>query len=97
MQTELTSLRAENSELKTLVQKNTVTIESHVIEIDRLQMELRLLRQKFYGPRSERKIIEPDIQEHLFNEAEVEAQEEPDQQIQRIQYERKKGGRRALP
>ncbi len=99
MQTELTSLRKENIELRTILQKNTVTIESHVIEIDRLQMELRLLRQKLYGAKSERRIIEPDIQENLFNEAETTTAtiEESADQMQIIHYERRKGGRRPLP
>jgi len=99
VQTELTSLRAENLELRSLVQKHAVSIESKDIEIDRLEMELRLLRQKLYGPKSERRIIEPDIQENLFNEAEstTETKEGSAEQLQIIQYERKKGGRRALP
>lgn len=94
---ELTTLREEVSELKSILQKNTVTIESKDIEIERLQMELRLLRQKLYGPTSERKIIEPEIQENLFNEAEATAKEEPAEEKETITYERKKGGRRPLP
>lgn len=99
MQTEITSLRAENFELRSILQKNTITIESHVIEIDRLEMELRLLRHKLYAPKSERMTVVDDAQAHLFNEAEAKAEpkEEAAQQIQFIQYERKKGGRRPLP
>ncbi|MBI5741012.1 MAG: IS66 family transposase zinc-finger binding domain-containing protein [Nitrospirae bacterium] len=96
---ELTTLREENSELKSILQKNAVTIESHVIEIEHLQTELRLLRQKMFGPRSERMVVvEPEVQAHLFNEAEATAKEDGiAEEIQVIQYERKKGGRRALP
>lgn len=97
MVTELSTLREEVSELKSILQKNTVLIESKDIEIDRLQMELRLLRQKFYGPSSERKIVEPQEQANLFNEAEAAAGEAPAEEKQTITYERKKGGRRALP
>jgi len=52
--TELVNLREQNSHLKTILQKNAVVIESNTIEIERLEMELRLLRQKMYGPKSER-------------------------------------------
>jgi transposase len=97
--TELLTLREEVSELKSIVQKNVVTIESNEIEIDRLQMELRLLRQKMYGPKSERvAIVDPEVQTHLFNEAEAtEKQEEPAEEIEIESYRRKKGGRRPLP
>ena len=98
MITELVNLREQNSHLKTILQQKAVVIESKDIEIDRLEMELRLLRQKMYGPKSERMVVvEPEVQPHLFNEAEAEAKEEAVEEIQVIQYERKKGGRRALP
>jgi hypothetical protein len=69
---ELKTLRQENTELKSFLQKNSVTIESKDIEIGRLEMELRLLRQKLYGPKSERIVLD-DFQEQtqLFNEAEA--------------------------
>jgi transposase len=97
--TELSNLREENSHLKTVLQKNAVMMESQDIEIGRLEMELRLLRQKLYGPKSERmEVVDPEIQPHLFNEAEATAQERGiTEEIQVIQYERKKGGRRVLP
>jgi len=97
---ELLNLREEVSELKSIVEKNVVTIESNAIEIDRLEMELRLLRQKFYGPKSERMILDdPEVQTHLFNEAEATAnkEEEPTEELQIGPYSRKKGGRRPLP
>jgi transposase len=95
---ELVNLREENSQLKTVLQKNAVVIESKDIEIERLEMELRLLRQKMYGPKSERIVIDPEVQPHLFNEAEAtEKEAEIAEEIQVIQYERKKGGRRLLP
>lgn len=97
MLSELTTLREENSELKTILQKKEITIEANTLEIDRLQMELRLLRQKLYGPSSERKIVEPQEQTYLFNEAEAAAEKGPSEEKQTITYERKKGGRRALP
>ena len=90
----------EVSELKSIVQKNVVTIQSKDIEIDRLQMELRLLRQKMYGPKSERMaIVDPDVQTHLFNEDEATAdkKEEPEEEIEVEAYRKKKGGRRPLP
>ncbi|MBI5741195.1 MAG: transposase [Nitrospirae bacterium] len=63
---ELTTLREENSELKSNLQKKDVTIESHVIEIEHLQTELRLLRQKMFGPRSERMVVvEPEVQAEI--------------------------------
>ena len=102
--TELKTVHKENTHLKTILQEKDTALQQHAlkiesldIEIDRLQTELRLLRQKMYGPKSERMaVIDPEVQPHLFNEAEVEAQEEPAAEIQVIQYERKKGGRRAL-
>jgi transposase len=94
--TELTTLREENSELKSILQKKDTVIESNAIEIDRLQMELRLLRQKLYGPKSER-IVEPDVQAHLFNEAEATGKEKAAEEKQTVTYDRKKGGRRPLP
>ncbi|MBI4844798.1 MAG: IS66 family transposase [Nitrospirae bacterium] len=98
MQIELVILREQNTRLKTILQQNAVMIESKDIEIGRLEMELRLLRQKMYGPKSERMVVvDPEVQPHLFNEAEAEAREEVAEEIQVIQYERKKGGRRALP
>jgi transposase len=98
VQIELTTLRKENSYLKTILQQKAVVIESKDIEIERLEMELRLLRQKMYGPKSERMVVvDPEVQPHLFNEAEAEAKEEAVEEIQVIHYERKKGGRRALP
>ncbi len=100
MQTELTSLRRENIELKSILQKKDVTIESNAIEIDRLEMELRLLRQKLYGAKSERMVLEdPAVQPHLFNEAEATARKEegPAEELQSVSYTRKKGGRRPLP
>jgi transposase len=60
-------------------------------------MELRLLRQKLYGPSSEQKVIEPQEQTNLFNEAEATTEEGPAEEKETITYERKKGGRRALP
>jgi transposase len=95
--TELTTLREENSELKSILQKNTVAIESKDIEIDRLQMELRLLRHKLYGPKSERIAVDPEVQAHLFNEAEATVKEKAAEEKQTITYQRKKGGRRQLP
>lgn len=106
MITELKNLREEVTHLKSIVQENTValqekavTIESQSIEIGRLEMELRLLRQKMYGPKSERMVVvDPEIQTYLFNEAEATKKEdEIAEEIQVIQYERKRGGRRALP
>lgn len=100
MITELTTLREENSELKSILQKNAVTIESKDIEIERLETELRLLRQKMYGPKSERiTMADPEIQQHLFNEAEATAtkEEESSEQQEIASYKRKKGGRRPLP
>jgi transposase len=61
-------------------------------------MELRLLRQKMYGSKSERvALVDPEVQANLFNEAEATAKEAAAEEIQVIQYERKKGGRRLLP
>lgn len=100
MVTELLNLREEVSELKSIVKKNVVTIESNAIEIDRLEMELRLLRQKLYGAKSERMVLDdPSLQFHLFNEAEATAneKEEPAEELQIDSYSRKKGGRRPLP
>lgn len=99
MITELVNLREELSGLKSILQQKDITIESKDIEIDRLEMELRLLRQKMYGPKSERMVVgDPAVQPHLFNEAEAEVKESAiAEKIQVIQYERKKGGRRALP
>lgn len=98
MITELTTLLEENSELKSILQKKDIAIESKDIEIDRLQTEVRLLRQKLYAPKSERMIIEPEVQANLFNEAEAATtEEEPAGQQQIASYTRKKGGRRALP
>lgn len=103
---ELAILREENTHLKTILrekdtslQENIVKIESLDIEIERLEMEVRLLRQKMYGPKSERiEVIDPEVQPHLFNEAEAEGKEqEVAEEVQVIQYERKKGGRRRLP
>ena len=80
---ELLNLREEVSELKSSLQKNAVTIESKDIEIDRLEMELRLLRQKMYGPKSERMIVDPEVQTHLFNEAEAtdDKEEQPAEEL----------------
>ena len=99
MVTELLTLREENSGLRSLLQKKDVTIESNAIEIDRLEMELRLLRQKLYAPKSERIVTEPDVQAHLFNEAEAtpEIEGKPDEEQEIGSYRRKKGGRRLLP
>lgn len=99
MNTELTTLRKENSYLKTILQKNEVMIESKDIEIEHLAMELRLLRQKLYGAKSERMaVVDSEEQPPLFNEAEATAKEEEiTEEKQLIQYERKKGGRRPLP
>lgn len=102
---ELTTLREENTHLKTILQQkdtalqeNAIKMESLDIEIERLQMELRLLRQKMYAPKSERMmVVDPEVQPHLFNEAEAEENEKIAEETQVIQYERKKGGRRALP
>jgi transposase len=97
---ELQMLRQENTELKSVLQKNTVIIESKDIEIDRLQMEVRLLRQKLFSPKSERiAIADEDAQSRLFNEAEAtaEKEEEPAEEIKVETYSRKKGGRRPLP
>jgi len=96
--TELTTLREEVSYLKITLQEKAVKIESQDIEIDRLEMELRLLRQKLYGPKSERMaVVDPEVQPHLFNEAEATEKEDAAEEIQIVQYQRKKGGRRALP
>ena len=99
MVTELLTLREEVSELRSMLQKNAVTLESNAIEIDRLEMELRLLRQKLYAPKSERIVIEPEVQPHLFNEAEAmaEIEEKAAEEQEIVSYRRKKGGRRPLP
>jgi transposase len=96
---ELITLREEKTELKSVVQKNSVTIESKDIEIERLQMELRLLRQKMYGSKSERMILEDTEQQRLFNEAQAAAdkKEGTGEEIEIELYRRKKGGRRPLP
>jgi len=98
--TELSTLREENSELKSVLQKKDVKIESLDIEVQRLETELRLLRQKLYGPTSERLIIdEPVLQTNLFNEAEatIEKEEKQPEELEIASYKRKKGGRRPLP
>ncbi len=89
----------ENFELRSILQKNTIAIESKDIEIDRLEMELRLLRHKLYAPKSERMAVVDDAQAHLFNEADAttEIQEQPAQEQEIVSYRRKKGGRRPLP
>ena len=91
MPSELTTLREENSGLK-------FTIESQGVEIERLQTENRLLRQKLFGPKSERIALDdPNVQARLFNEAEIAASgEEPAGEIEIESYRRKKGGRRPL-
>jgi transposase len=97
---ELITLREEVSELKSIIQKNAVSIESKDIEIERLEMELRLLRQKMYGPKSEKiEIADPLIQANLFNEAEATAktEEKPSEEQEIASYKRNKGGRRSLP
>lgn len=95
---ELLTLREENSELRSMLQKNAVSIESKDIEIDRLEMELRLLRHKLYAPKSEQMAVD-DVQAHLFNEAEAttEREEKPAEEQEIVSYRRKKGGRRPLP
>lgn len=99
MVTELLTLREENSELRSIVEKNAVTLESNALEIDRLEMELRLLRHKLYAPKSERMEVVDDVQAHLFNEAETttEIEENPTEELEIVSYRRKKGGRRPLP
>ncbi len=100
MLAELITLREEVSELKSILQKKDVTIESKDIEIERLVMELRLLRQKMYGPKSEKiEVVDPTVQANLFNEAEATAktEEETSEQREIASYKRKKGGRRPLP
>lgn len=106
MISELTSLREENTHLKTTLQEKDTALQQHVFKIESLdienkclQEELRLLRQKMYGPKSERMaVIDPEEQPNLFNEAEVAAKEdEVPEEKEVITYERKKGGRRALP
>ncbi len=97
---ELAILREENSELKSTLQEKTVTIESQEIEIERLQVENRLLRQKLYAPKSEKIALDdPDAQSRLFNEAEATSgeEEEPSEEIEVASHQRKKGGRRPLP
>ena len=64
---ELLTLREEVSELRSIVQKKDVILESNTIEIERLEMELRLLRHKLYAPKSERMAVVDDVQAHLFN------------------------------
>lgn len=98
MLTELITLREENSELRSVLQKKDVLLESNVIEIERLETELRLLRRKLFGPKSERiEVVDPEVQANLFNEAEATVPEEVTEEKQTITYERKKGGRRPLP
>ena len=96
---ELLTLREENSELRSILQKNAVAIESNAIEIERLEMELRLLRHKLYAPKSERMAAADEVQAHLFNEAEAttEIEEKPTEEQELVTYRRKKGGRRLLP
>lgn len=100
MITELSTLQEEVSELKSTLQKKDVKIESQVIEIARLETELRLLRQKLYGPKSERiTVVEPILQANLFNEAEatLEKEEKQPEELEIASHKRKKGGRRPLP
>jgi transposase len=98
--TELSTLREEVSDLKSTLQVKDVKIESQVIEIARLETELRLLRQKLYGPKSERiTVVEPILQANLFNEAEamLEMEEKQPEELEIASHKRKKGGRRPLP
>lgn len=99
MPTELAALLEENPELKSIFQQNAATIESQGIEIDRLQMEIRLLKQKLFAPKSERiALADPNVQARLFNEAEAASKEEqPVEEIEIASHHRKKGGRRPLP
>ena len=98
MPSELAILCEEITELKSTLQEKTVTIESQEIEIGRLETELRLLRQKLFGPKSERiALVDPSVQSRLFNEAEAASEEEPAEEIEIALHHRKKGGRRPLP
>ena len=99
MITEHSTLHEEVSELKSLLQKKEVKIESQDIEIQRLETELRLLRQKLYGPKSERITVDPAVQANLFNEAEAteEKEEKQAEELEVASHKRRKGGRRPLP
>ena len=93
MISEVTILREEVSELKS-------TVESKDIEIERLETENRLLRQKLFAPKSEKIALEdPEAQSRLFNEAEATSseEEEPAEELEVASHHRKKGGRRPLP
>jgi len=101
MATELLTLREEVSALKSTLEENAVTIESLEGENNRLETEVRLLRQKLYGQKSERlAVVDPAVQAHLFNEAEATKDEEEEEATGEIEigpHRRKKGGRRPLP
>ncbi|MDA8090004.1 MAG: IS66 family transposase [Nitrospiraceae bacterium] len=97
MISELTILREEVSELKSTLQEKAVTIESKDMEIERLQIENRLLRQKLFAPKSEKIALDDEAQSHLFNEAEAHKEEEPAEELEVASHHRKKGGRRPLP
>ena len=99
MPPKLAILLEENIELKSAIQEKTATIESQEIEIDRLQMEIRLLKQTLFAPKSERiALADPNVQARLFNEAEATSKEDrPVEEIEIASHHRKKGGRRPLP
>ena len=100
MISELTILREEVSELKSTLQEKAVTIESKDMEIERLQIENRLLRQKLFAPKSEKIALDDsEAQSRLFNEAEATSSEaeEPAEELEVASHHRKKGGRRPLP
>jgi transposase len=89
-------LVAKNMELSAIIERQKTQNEQLASRLHLFEEKVRHLTNKLFGKSSERIVPE---QGRLFNEAEIIADQEPEEEseIQTITYERKKRGRKPLP
>jgi transposase len=91
MITELDKLPEDAAVLQEIIR--TLTHEYHILE-----EQVRLLKAKFFGRKSEKLVDDGSGQLQLFDEAEVSRQEPHEaEEIKIPAHTRKRGGRRPLP
>ncbi len=100
MNSESPQLPDSVEDLKEVIHSDRHYIEFQQSRIEHLENQVRLLRAKLFGRKSEKQAVDTDDKQLLlFNEAEETAEEKPanEEKVTVSGHTRKKGGRKPLP
>ena len=100
MNSEFTQLHDTIEDLNKVIQSDNELIRFQHNRIEHLEKQVRLLKSKLFGRKSEKPVVDTDDKQlSLFDEAEDIAEEAPanEDKVTVAGHSRKKGGRKPLP